>query len=80
MKIHEEGLGRTMKFESGDLVSWTTLDERYTGVLVGISSRTVGGRKVKNALVFCFETKQNEKVLAINLKRVPKNDEEVLEN
>jgi len=80
VKVYSESFGESSSIEVGDMVYWTKLGLKYTGVISAKLFSARGGRQIVHATVFCFETQKNENVLAINLKRITKNDEEAIEN
>ncbi len=80
MNVYNESFGGSSEIEVGDVVSWSNLSQEFTGVVSGFLSQSGGGRNVIFASVFCFENQKNTTVLALNLKRISKNDKQAIEN
>tara|TARA_R110000824_G_scaffold363210_2_gene551222 strand:+ start:734 stop:976 length:243 start_codon:yes stop_codon:yes gene_type:complete len=80
MKISNGSFGGRTKFSVGDVVSWTFIGKRLTGVISSLKESMTGGRKVIYAHIFCFEDKQNCEVLTLNLKTLSKSDSNQQEN
>ena len=80
MNILNESFGGLTGIKVGDVVCWSKLGRDFTGVVSSLMYQNGGGRKVVFAIVFCFETQQSATVLSLNLKRISKNDEQVIEN
>jgi len=80
MEISNKSFGGLCGIEVGDIVCWTKLSQEYSGVVSHLLFQNGGGRKVVYAIVFCFETQKNSTVLCLNLKRISKNDEQIIEN
>ena len=69
-----EGFGKLEDFKVGDVVLWSNLDGKMTGVVSDLQYAFRGGRDVGVATVFCFENQKKHEVLAINLKILTKNE------
>jgi hypothetical protein len=80
LNILNESFGSLTRIKTGDLVCWSKFSQDFTGVVSSLIYQNDGGRKVVFAIIFCFETQQSATVLALNLKKISKNDEEVIEN
>ncbi len=63
-------------FAIGDVVLWSKLGIKMTGVISDLRLLEEGGRKVAHADVFCFENQQKHDVLCINLKVITKTEVE----
>ena len=63
-------------FAIGDVVLWSKLGQKMTGVVSSLQFVTEGGRDVAHADVFCFENQQKHDVLCINLKVITKTEVE----
>jgi hypothetical protein len=74
MKVASDSFGGRLKFNVGDVVCWTNIGKKMTGVVSGLKDTLVGGRKVVFANIYCFETKQNCDVITLNLKMLSKSD------
>ena len=74
MNINNDCFGGSLKFNVGDVVCWTNIGKKMTGVISGIENKLVGGRIVAFASIYCFETKSNCDVISLNLKIVSKSD------
>jgi len=61
-------------FAVGDVVLWSKLGIKMTGVISDLRLVTEGGRDVAHADVFCFENQKKHDVLCINLKIITKID------
>ena len=66
--------GNLKDFSVGDVVLWSKLDKKMTGVISDLRLVLEGGRQVAYADVFCFEKEQKHNVLCLNLKIISKND------
>ena len=73
MKVSNDSFGGRSKFNIGDIVCWTKIGEKMTGVVSSLRDSVIGGRKVTYADVFCFENKINCEVLTLNLKILSKS-------
>jgi len=80
MNISNESFGGSSNIEIGDVVRWAKFDKKYTGVVSNKLFVNGGGRNVVFGVVFCFQTQDSKTILLLNLKKVVKNDEEVVEN
>jgi len=80
MKVSNESLGGRTNFSVGDVVCWTTIGKKMTGVISQLRESEVGGRKVVFADIYCFENKINCEVLTLNLKILSKSDTNQQEN
>tara|TARA_Y100000593_G_C4070740_1_gene219006 strand:- start:46 stop:270 length:225 start_codon:yes stop_codon:yes gene_type:complete len=63
-------------FAVGDVVLWSKLGLKLTGVISDLRLEFEGGREVAHADVFCFENQKKHDVLCINLKIITKTDVE----
>ncbi len=63
-------------FSVGDVVLWSRLGLKKTGVISDLRLVMQGGREVAHADVFCFENQKKHDVLCINLKIITKTDVE----
>tara|TARA_R110000803_G_scaffold110537_3_gene178940 strand:- start:138 stop:362 length:225 start_codon:yes stop_codon:yes gene_type:complete len=61
-------------FAVGDVVLWSRLGTKKTGVISDLKLVMQGGREVAHADVFCFENQKKHDVLCINLKIITKTD------
>ena len=75
-----KSFGNLDDFSIGDVVLWSKLNKKMTGVISGLRFVHEGGRKVAHADVFCFEKEQKYDVLCLNLKIITKNDVESRKN
>lgn len=80
MKISNDSFGANGKFGVGDVVCWTIIGSKLTGVISQLREAQVGGRKVLYADVYCFENRTNCEVLTLNLKLLSKSDTNQQEN
>jgi hypothetical protein len=80
MKISNDSFGGRTKFSVGDVVCWTKIGKKLTGVISSLRNSIIGGRKVVYADIFCFESNKNCEVLTINLKMLSKSDSNQQEN
>ena len=80
MNISNESFGGSSNIEVGDVVCWSKFDKKYTGVVSNKLLLSGGGRNVVFGIVFCFQTQETKRILLLNLKKVVKDDEEVVEN
>tara|TARA_R110000824_G_scaffold320595_2_gene507566 strand:- start:828 stop:1070 length:243 start_codon:yes stop_codon:yes gene_type:complete len=80
MAVRGQSFGKISNFGAGDLVSWTRLDSKHTGIVSDLYFSTAGTRKVAFAKIFCFEDEENHDILCINLKIVSENDETSIKN
>ena len=80
MQISSKPFGGLDKFESGDIVYWTKLGSRRTGLVAKTFKSLVGGREVSYASVFCFENQKNYDILCLNLKLLSSSDVNSVEN
>tara|TARA_B100000900_G_scaffold360151_2_gene332059 strand:+ start:715 stop:939 length:225 start_codon:yes stop_codon:yes gene_type:complete len=69
-----ETFGNLNDFSVGDVVLWSKLGRKMTGVISELHLVFEGGREVAHADVFCFEKEQKHDVLCLNLKIISKND------
>ena len=74
MVIKAKSFGKIDKFEIGDLVSWTSLEnrERFFGIVSDFVLESIGGRKVAKARVFCNKNGLVKNILTLNLQIVSK--------
>ena len=63
-------------FAIGDVVLWSKLGKKMTGVISDLRLVMQGGREVAHADVFCFENQKKHDVLCINLKIITKTEVE----
>ena len=63
-------------FAIGDVVLWSKLGTKMTGVISDLKLVAEGGRDVAHADVFCFENQKKHDVLCINLKIITKTEVE----
>lgn len=75
-KVMSETFGNLEDFSIGDVVLWSSLDRKMTGVISDLRLVFEGGREVARADVFCFEREKKHDVLCLNLKILSKNDVE----
>ncbi len=80
MRIKKQFFGDHRKFKIGDIVSWTKIGEKGSGVVSNLEFTSMGGRRVAYATVFCFERRSSQHVLCINLKLMTKNASSGVEN
>jgi hypothetical protein len=80
MKISNKSFGGLARFNVGDVVLWSEIGRKNTGLVSKLYSSKVGGRKVSFAKVFCFERSQNCDILCLNLKLLSKSDVKEQEN
>ena len=80
MEVSSDSFGGRTNFNVGDIVCWTVIGEKLTGVVSQLREAIAGGRKVVFADVYCFENKINCEVLTLNLKLLAKNDSIQQEN
>ena len=80
MKISNDSFGGRTSFEVGDVVCWTNIGKKLTGVISGVRPAHLGGRKVMYADIYCFETKVNCEIITLNLKLLSKSDSISQEN
>tara|TARA_R110002020_G_scaffold141227_2_gene312866 strand:- start:379 stop:621 length:243 start_codon:yes stop_codon:yes gene_type:complete len=80
MKISSDSFGSRSGFSVGDVVCWTNIGKKMTGVISSLKTMPVGGRNVIFASVYCFETKLNCDVISLNLKILSKSDANQQEN
>jgi hypothetical protein len=80
MKIESQFFGDYRKFKIGDVVSWTKIGERDSGIISNLEITFLGGRKVTYATVFCFKKRLNQHILCVNLKLMTKNASSRVEN
>jgi len=80
LKIDNESFGKINKFSVGDIVAWSNLESKETGVISDIYFSTVGGRNVAFAKIYGFQDKIEHVVICLNLKLVSKSNSGVEEN
>ena len=80
MKVASGSFGGRLKFSVGDVVCWTTIGNKLTGVVSRVRETDIGGRKVMFAGIYCFENKLNCEVLTLNLKLLSKSGTNLQEN
>ena len=80
MKLFNDSFGGRTNFNVGDVVCWSVIGGKMTGVVSRLRETAVGGRKVVYADVYCFENKINCEVLTLNLKLLSKSDTNQQEN
>ena len=59
-------------FAIGDVVLWSKLGKKMTGVISDLRLVMQGGREVAHADVFCFENQKKHDVICINIKIITK--------
>ena len=69
-----ETFGNLEDFSIGDVVLWSKLGHKQTGVISDLRLVFEGGRQVAHADVFCFEKEQRHDVLCLNLKIISKSE------
>ena len=74
LKAMSETFGNLEDFSIGDVVLWSKLGHKQTGVISDLRLVFEGGRQVAHADVFCFEKEQRHDVLCLNLKIISKSD------
>jgi hypothetical protein len=80
MEISNKSFGGLTNFNIGDMVLWSEIGKKSTGLVSKLYNSKVGGRKVSFAKVFCFERNQNCNILCLNLKLLSKSDVKEQEN
>ena len=80
MEISNKSFGGLTSFNVGDVVLWTEIGRKNTGLVSKLYNSQIGGRKVSFAKVFCFERNQNCDILCLNLKLLSKSDAKEQEN
>jgi len=80
VKIKELSFGKKEKFKVGDLVFWTKINEKMTGIVENLYSRPMGGRSVDFASVYEFSRQIKFEILCMNLKLLRKSDVDKTEN
>jgi len=73
MKKRELSFGKISRFKAGDIVYWTNLGSRHTGVVSDLFFAPAGVRKVAFAKIFCFDDEKSHEILCLNLKIVSEN-------
>jgi hypothetical protein len=79
-KVMNKSFGNLDNFSIGDVVLWSNLGKKMTGVVSGLKFIHEGGRSVAHADVFCFENEKKYDVLCLNLKIITKNEVESRKN
>ena len=80
MKVSSESFGSRSNFDIGDVVCWTVIGRKLTGVVSQLRESDVGGLKFVYADIYCFEDRTNCEVLTLNLKILSKSDTNQQEN
>jgi len=80
LTIENKFFGNLNKFDVGDLVSWSKIGGKESGVVSDLFFVETGGRQVSYAKVFGFKTNVNHDILCLNLSLVSKNTSKVEEN
>jgi hypothetical protein len=71
-----DSFGILDNFAVGDVVLWSKLGMKLTGVISDLRLVAEGGREVAHADVFCFENQKKHDVLCLNLKIITKTEVE----
>ena len=69
-----DSFGKIDGFSVGDMVFWTKLNKKMTGIVSNLRFLANGGRNVAYATTFCFEDNRKYDVLCVNLKVLTKNE------
>ena len=80
MIIFNDSFGGRSSFEVGDVVLWSKIGNKYTGVISKLYKRNIAGRNVSFAKIFCFKDRSNCDILCLNLKLLSKIDSNTEEN
>ena len=80
MKIDFFSFGRKGDFEVGDLVGWSKMRKKHSGVVEKVYTKHQGGREVAFATVFEFSESKKHEVLCLNLKKLHKTVVNEVEN
>ena len=80
LTIDNTSFGKINKFNVGDIVSWSNIGEKMTGVVSDIYFSVVGGRDVAFAKIYGFKDKIEHTIICLNLKLVSKNNSKTQEN
>jgi len=80
LKIDGKSFGKINKFNVGDVVTWTNLDRRETGVISSMYFSMVGGRNVAFARIFNFRDRIEYDIICLNLKLISKSSSAGEEN
>ena len=80
MKTSNDSFGGTTTLKVGDMVFWSEIGRKHTGIISSMYEYEVGGRSVMYARVFCFEKEQNCEILSLTLKLLSKKDSITEEN
>jgi hypothetical protein len=80
MEVSNKSFGGLTNFIVGDIVLWSEIGKKNSGLVAGLYNSNIGGRKVSFAKIFCFEKNQNCDILCLNLKLLSKGDIKEQEN
>lgn len=80
LEIDNKSFGKINKFNVGDIVAWSNIGRKDSGVISDIYFSVVGGRDVAFAKIYGFRDKLEHVILCLNLKLVSKSNSEVEEN
>ena len=80
MQISSKPFGARYNFKPGDVVCWSDLRKKRTGLVSKIFEAQLGGREVSFASVFCFEDQRNYDMLYLSLKLLSSSDVSSAEN
>ena len=80
MNIKSSCFGSELEFDIGDLVSWSKIQKKFSGVVEELYLKDQGGRQVLYAKVFDFSEQKKYDVLCLNLKKLHKTDVNKVEN
>ena len=72
MKVSSASFGKKGKYKVGDLVIWSEIHRKMSGVVEKLYIANVGGRQVAYATIFEFKNQRKYEVLCINLKKMMK--------
>ena len=73
MRKEEPSFGKISNFKAGDIVCWSNLDSKHSGIISDLFFTPIGVRKVAYAKIFCFEDEKSHEILCLNLKIVSEN-------
>ena len=80
MQTSSKPFGARYSFRPGDVVCWSDLRMKRTGLVSKIFEAQLGGREVSFASVFCFEDRRNYDMLYLSLKLLSSSDVSRAEN
>ncbi|HAW78528.1 MAG TPA: hypothetical protein DCX27_01655 [Balneola sp.] len=80
LKVYDDSFGKINKFNVGDIVSWSNIGVKSTGVISDIYFSMVGGRNVAFAKIYGFKDKVEHVVICLNLILVSKSNSKAEEN